>query len=281
MSRNHEIVGSYGPYGPRSRGFGSLDPGRRSQNMNDQRFPRLRDVTPEDFSALIRARRSVRDFRPDPIPDAVLAAILDDARHAPSWSNTRPYCLAVASGERADRLRAAYLRAFDAALGLQHRDPMALAKAVLLRRWPDADFKTWRPYPDDLRPRSVKVGRDLYAHLGIARDDRAARDAQARRNCEFFGAPTAVWVFVHEGLLPFSAHDAGLMLQTLMLSAQAHGVGSCPLGVLATWRHPVEAEFEILPRYKLVTGLALGYASEDPVNDFRAEHPPVALASER
>ena len=40
MSRNHEIVGSYRTYGPRSKGFGSLDPGRRSQNTIDQRFPR-------------------------------------------------------------------------------------------------------------------------------------------------------------------------------------------------------------------------------------------------
>ena len=42
MSRNHEIVGPYRTYGPRSRGFGSLDPGRRSQNMIDQRFPKAR-----------------------------------------------------------------------------------------------------------------------------------------------------------------------------------------------------------------------------------------------
>lgn len=65
------------------------------------------------------------------------------------------------------------------------------------------------------------------------------------------------------------------MLQTLMLSATAHGVGSCPLGVLATWRRPIDAEFEVPEDYKLITGLALGYASDDPVNDFRADHPPV------
>ncbi len=234
-----------------------------------------------EFAALVRSRHSVRDFRPDPIADDVLAAILDDARHAPSWSNTRPYCLAVASGERLDRLRDAYLRAFDAALGLLHRRPVAIARALLLRGLPDGDFRTWRRYPPDLRERSVRVGVGLYRHLGIERGDRAARDAQARRNCEFFGAPTVLWVFVHEALLPFSAHDAGLMVQTLMLSAQARGVGSCALGVLATWRGPVDAEFDVPPRYKLLTGLALGYPSDAPVNAFRAEHPPVTLAPGR
>lgn len=244
--------------------------------------PRLPGVMEEAFSRLVRDRYSVRDFVPDPIPSAVLDAILEDARYAPSWSNTRPYCLAIATGERKERLREAYLRAFDASLGLQHRRPLAVLAGLLLRRgWPDGDFKTWGRYPAGLRERSVKVGVALYRHLGIQRGDRAARDAQARRNCEFFGAPTVLWVLVHEKLLPFSAHDAGLMVQTMMLSAQAHGVGSCALGVLATWRHPIDAEFQIPKHYRLVTGLALGYPSKAGVNDFRAEHPPIDVARSR
>lgn len=238
-------------------------------------------MEPADFTALVTSRRSVRDFLPEPVPEQVLAAILDDARHAPSWSNTRGYCLAVASGEQLDRLRSAYVAEFDAALGMYHRKPAAFAKAALTGRLPDGDFKTWGRYPDDVRPRSVKVGVGLYQQLGIERGDRAGRDAWNRRNCEFFGAPTVVWVFAHGGLLPFSAQDAGLMLQTLMLSATSHGVGSCALGVLATWRRVIDAEFEIPRPYKLLTGLALGYASTASVNDFRAEHPPIALAQPR
>lgn len=232
-----------------------------------------------DFAALARVRRTVRDFLPDPVPRAVLDAVLADAREAPSWSNTRPYIVAVASGDQTERLRAAYLRAFDRALPLVRRNPKALLQALLFRRgYPDADFKTWRPYPPQLRERSVKLGKALYGHLGIERGDRAARDAQNRRNCEFFGAPTVLFVFAHRKLLPFSAHDAGLMLQTLMLSAAANGLASCPLGVLATWRHPVDAEFEIPKDYRLLTGLALGYASDAKVNEFRAEHPPLTQA---
>lgn len=235
----------------------------------------------EDFSTLVTARYTARDFRPDPIPEEVLAAVLDDARHAPSWSNTRPYCLAVASGDQADRLRQAYLKAFDDSLPLQRKERSALLKAAFGIGRPDGDFNTWNRYPDDLRTRSVAVGRALYRHLGIAREDRAGRDAQWRRNCEFFGAPTVALVFVHRKLLPFSAQDAGLMLQTLMLAATARGVASCPLGVLATWRGPSDAEFEIPADYQLITGLALGYASEDPVNEFRAEHPPIRLLPSR
>lgn len=230
-------------------------------------------MSPDDFAALLRARYSVRDFHPDPIDPTVLEAILDDARYSPSWSNTRPYCVALATGERLERLRSAYAAAFDASRDLQRRSLGAIAKAALTGRLPDGDFRTWKRLPDDLRPRSVEVGKALYQHLGIVRGDRAARDAHTRRNCEFFGAPAVLWVFVHRGLLPFSAQDAGLMLQTLMLAAQARGVGSCALGVLATWRGPVDAEFVIGKDYRLITAVALGYPSGDHVNEFRAEHP--------
>ncbi len=228
-------------------------------------------MTPEDFSELVRTRRSVRDFRPDPVPETLLTHILEDAKWAPSWTNTQPYFIAIASGEKTERLRQRYLELFDASLDAQHRRPLALLRMFLLRRGrPDGDFKTWRAYPRDLQPYRVKVGRELYSHLGIARQDRDARDAQWRRNCEFFGAPTIGFIFAHEGLLPFSAQDAGLMLQTLMLSAHANGVGTCPLGVLATWRGPVDAEFDIPPHYRLLTGIAIGYASDAHVNTFNA-----------
>ena len=81
--------------------------------------------------------------------------------------------------------------------------------------------------------------------------------------------------------MPFAALDAGIMLQTLFLSAKAHGVDSCPLGVLATWRRPFDAEFEAPADYRLITGFALGYASDAPVNDFRAERRPVRLVPTR
>ena len=238
-------------------------------------------MNPEAFSDLATARHSVRDFRPDPVPSQVLDAILDDARQAPSWSNTRPFMVALATGERADRLRSAYIAEFDATLPFQHKEPGAMARLVLSGKAPDGDYRTWAPYPAELLPHSQAVGGRLYAHMGIARQDREARDAAARRNCEAFGAPVIGFVLIHKDFMPFAALDAGLMLQTLFLSAKAHGVDSCPLGVLATWRRPFDAEFEAPADYHLITGFALGYASDAPVNDFRVERRPVRLVPTR
>ena len=238
-------------------------------------------MNPDAFSELAAARYSVRDFRPDPVATEIVEEILEDTRQAPSWSNTRPFMLALATGERADRLRAAYIAEFDVTLPVQHKKRGAMVRLALSGKAPDGDYRTWAPHPADLLPHSQAVGSQLYAHMGIARDDRKARDAAVRRNCEAFGAPVIGFVLVHKGLMPFAALDAGIMLQTLFLSAKAHGVDSCPLGVLATWRRPFDAEFEAPSDYRLITGFALGYASDAPVNDFRAERRAVRLVPTR
>lgn len=66
-----------------------------------------------------------------------------------------------------------------------------------------------------LQPRRRETGHGLYALLGIGRNDGAARDRQMRRNFEFFGAPTVIFLFAHKGLREFSVLDAGIYLQTV------------------------------------------------------------------
>ena len=72
----------------------------------------------------------------------------------------------------------------------------------------------------------------------------------------------------HGDLGTFAALDAGIMLQTLMLSAQSHGLATCAQGALATWGSPVRDEFDIPAGYKLLCGLSMGYASDHNVNAF-------------
>lgn len=48
-----------------------------------------------DLMQAIRERRSIRKFRPDPIPEEALGAVLEAARLAPSWANTQCWRLVV------------------------------------------------------------------------------------------------------------------------------------------------------------------------------------------
>jgi nitroreductase len=206
------------------------------------------------FEALLRSRRSVRDFRPDPVPDELLRAVIADAVSAPSWSNTQPYRLAVATGATRDRIAGALTETYDLA-------------AQLLAA-PDSDVDIPLTYPDDLQPQRRATGFGLYEVLGIARDDRESRNRQMRRNYEFFGAPAAIFVFVHSGLGLYSVLDAGFMLENLVLSAHARGLGTCAQGALAMWSGPVRAEFEVPDEYLLVCGVSIGYPSDHAVNAY-------------
>ena len=89
-----------------------------------------------------------------------------------------------------------------------------------------------------------------------------------RRNFEFFGAPTVIFLFAHKGLREFSVLDTGIFLNTLMLSAHARGLATCAQGALATWAGPIRAEFKVPAPYQLICGVSIGYASDAAVNNF-------------
>jgi nitroreductase len=106
--------------------------------------------------------------------------------------------------------------------------------------------------------------------MGVARGDKKLRDAAWARNYEFFGAPTEMFIYVHKSLGIHAASDAGLMMENLMLSAHAHGLGTCAQGAVSVWDDAVRAEFDIPKEYRLLTGLAIGYPSDAEINTFGA-----------
>jgi nitroreductase len=247
-------------------------PARRHRHLIDMQTSPTMDHPPASakaFSALVHTRRSVRDFLPTPIPQAVLDAVLADANASPSWSNTQPYRIAIASGAVRDRLKTELTARFDKGMAAQRGGWQSKLKLLITRDGlRDGDFATNFDYPEDLQPRRRATGHGLYELLRIGRNDHSAREAQMRKNFEFFGAPAAIFVFVHSCLREFSVLDAGIFVQTLMLSAHAHGLGTCAQGALATWAGPVRDVFDVPKHYKLICGVSMGYASEHAINDF-------------
>ena len=224
------------------------------------------------FKAFAASRRTTRDFLPTDVPEELIDKLIADAMTAPSWSNTRPFMVGVATGDRRDRISREFLNRWQAASGALSPGIWGKLKLAITRYGlPKSDYRVFRPYPKDLKPRQQKVGADLYGHIGIKREDHRARQAQWARNYEFFGAPVSLFIFTHSGLGEYSVSDAGLFMQNLMLSAHANGLGSCAQGASALWAEPVRKEFKVPKDYKLLCGIAIGYPSKDMVNDFRAE----------
>jgi nitroreductase len=219
-------------------------------------------LNPEQFHELAAARRSTRDFTSEPIDGSVLDEILNEGVTAPSWSNTRPFMVAVATGEQRDRISNALVKRLR-------------ESAEMPGQGASPDYTHVIPYPEGLIERSQRVGKGIYDTLEIDRTDKAARFKFLERNYEFFGAPAALFFFAHRGLDHFGTLDLGLYMQTVMLAAKARGIGTCAQGYLGNYPDIIRQEFDVSDDYALVCGMSIGYPSDHPINGWQAERLPI------
>jgi nitroreductase len=225
----------------------------------------------QEFSEFLASRRSTRDFLSTPVSPEVIEQILTDSLTAPSWSNTRPFKVAVASGDVRDRISAEFLSRWGVLSKIMRKGILNKLRIIYSRYGlPTSNRFIVKPYPAELKPRAERVGREMYETLGVTRGDRTARDQQWAKNYSFFGAPVELFIYVHKSLHIYAASDAGFMMQNLSLSAHAQGLGTCAQGAVAIWDDVVRKEFDVPKSYRLLCGVALGYPSDSAVNDFKA-----------
>ncbi|MDT0268834.1 nitroreductase [Streptomyces sp. DSM 44915] len=197
---------------------------------------------------LIRDRHATRAFRPEPVPEETLRAIFTLAGAAPSNSNAQPWRVAVASGASRDRLADA-IRAAHA--GQRRSAEFPYSEAM---------------YEPAHQARRAAFGAELYGTLGISPEDHAARAAYDVASLGFYGAPHVAFLFVGGDGDPRLAADVGAYLQTLLLAMAAHGVASCPQGLLSFYADQVRAELGVTGG-RLLVGVAFGHADGTaPVN---------------
>lgn len=226
---------------------------------------------PNEFSQFLASRRSTRDFLPTAVAPEIIEQILKDSLTAPSWSNTRPFKVAVATGESRERISREFLSRWSVLSKIMRKGILNKLRIVYSRYGlPTSNRSIAKPYPAELKPRAERVGREMYETFGVVRGDRTGRDQQWAKNYSFFGAPVELFIYVHKSLHVYAASDAGLMMQNLMLSAHAHGLGTCAQGAVAIWDDVVRKEFEVPKGYRLLCGIALGYPSDSSVNQFKA-----------
>jgi nitroreductase len=222
-------------------------------------------------SNFLASRRSTRDFLPTPVPQDIINQILTDALTAPSWSNTRPFKIAVATGDVRDRISCEFLSRWTVLSRIMRKGLKNKLRLIYSRYGlPTSNRTIVKPYVAELRPRAQRVGKELYELFGVKRGDRDARDKQWGKNYSFFGAPVEMFIYIHKSLHVYAASDAGLMMENLMLSAHGHGLGTCAQGAVNIWDDVVRREFDISKDYRLLCGLAIGYPSDSRVNSFKA-----------
>ena len=107
----------------------------------------------------ITSRRSVRAYKPDPVPQRTISHILEVASRAPSGTNMQPWHVHIFTGDALNSLTSSVLDAF----------------------WnePDEHQSDRQHYLEKIRDpylaRRRKVGWDLYGILGIGKGEREDR----------------------------------------------------------------------------------------------------------
>ena len=210
-----------------------------------------------NVSDAVAARHSIRAFQDKPVSNELIEELLTKAARAPSGGNLQPWRVYVISGQTMPKFQA-FLQSSDI-----------------------KDTPAYDVYPKDLkspyRDSRFKVGEDMYALLGIPREDKAARFAHLARNYVFFDAPVGLFCFVDKQMGPPQWSDLGMFLQTFMLLAQEAGLDTCAQEAWAMRANTVSAFVEADENLMLFCGMALGYGDHDkPVNSLVSDREPLS-----
>ena len=208
----------------------------------------------------LKARISTRAYIDRLVPEALVRDILDIAKFAPSGGNLQPWRVHVVTGAARDRL-------VDAVKKSLADNPFANEFEIAV--YPE---NLWEPF----RTRRFTVGEQMYALVGVPREDKAARLKWFQQNFEFFGAPVGLVFTLDRRFDKGQWAHLGMFMQSIALTAVEKGLASCMQECWAARAKTVAAFLGLPETEQVYCGMALGYPDADaPVNRLRSERAPL------
>ena len=203
------------------------------------------------FDDVIQQRRSIRGYLNKPVPKALVREVLELAMRAPTSYNTQPWNFYVVTGDVLERIRAGNV-------------------ARTLAGVPDSrEFRTGPDYAGPHRERQIGVAKQLFAAMGIERENKAKRHEWVLRGFRQFDAPVSIVVTYDRSIegsdvAPF---DCGGVVNSIVNVAWARGLG-CVINRQGIMQSPVvRAEAGIPDDQMIQTCIAMGWPDESfPAN---------------
>jgi len=209
----------------------------------------------------IKARRSIRAFKPEPVTTEVLMAIMETSVRAPSGVNAQPWEFYVVKGRVLDELRKACVEQVRQGLDPEPDLPLANKK------------RGEKGLQGVYRDRQVTVAKQIFEILGIGKGDDRAMQEYTESMYRFYDAPAAIILIMDESLkMSWPVIDMGVMCQTIALIALEYGLGTCIMRAMVDYPAVVRQVVGIPASKKIMVGLAIGYPDwEDPLNQLITE----------
>ncbi len=212
-----------------------------------------------DFERLVETRKSVRGFKKDPVPRALIEGIIEIAKRAPSSMNTQPWHVHVLTGEPLERVRRRNMEEMSASAT------------------PKRDIAGHGEYQGVHRGRQVDIAKKLFGAMGIARDDKPMRQDWVLRGFRQFDAPVSL-VLAYDRVLDPGAvchFDLGALCYGIVLAAWDRGLGSVINGQ-GIMRSDIVREVANIPEDQVImTCIAMGFPDDSfAANAVRSDRQP-------
>ena len=206
----------------------------------------------------IESRRSIRGYKPIPVPKETLIQILEVAIRAPSYDNAQPWGFTILGGKVLNDLRE------------------ALQQQSLAGMSPHPDFPL-ETLGRVHRSRYVELAKSLFQLMDIAREDKEKRVQWLSKMVGFFDAPNAIIVTADA---EFSGHYSmfclGAVSQNIALAALNFGLGTCLDVAAIVYPEVIRSVVGIPESKKVAIGIAIGYPDWDfPANELRSTREPL------
>lgn len=214
-----------------------------------------------DLLEAIDGRKSIRAFKPEPVPKDVLMEILGIATRAPSSVNSQPWEFFIAQGEALEALRRASLEEYR--LGKPPVPELGMGRSKGVAPALEGVF----------RERQVGLARQIFKLVGIQKGDKAGIEKWNESMVQFYGAPMIIVIVIDKSLQSkWPIVDVGLVTGYIALTAQNYGLGTCIMRAIVDYPEQVRKIVGIPDSKFIIVGIAIGYPDWDhPVNELRAD----------
>ncbi len=203
-----------------------------------------------DLIEAMKERKSIRAFKPDPVPKETIEEILQLTIHAPSAINLQPWEFVVAMGEEKERLSRRLIKSYK-------------------ERQISCTPETVKPLPKTFGKRGAKTlegMNPLFKEMGVE-----ANQFINEGSCNFYGAPVAIVLCLDDAFSEARNVDIGVALGYFVLAAHHFGLATCPIGVITAYEDDIKDLLNIPENKKVIIGVALGYPDgRSPINRFKS-----------
>lgn len=198
-----------------------------------------------DVAEAIKTRKSIRAFKPDPVPQDVIRDIIEQAQRAPSWADTQPWEFAIVTGAKLKAIQEGFIER-----GMQ--DPTS--EVARPYEFPE-------PYMARIRALAPKDRKEM------------TEDEMKERmliNFKHYGSTTCIYLLVDKtiiyqdkGVNVWSMYDSGSAVQNIMLLAVSKGLGTIAQAQAVVYPDIIRKHVAIPANKLIALGIAIGYPDKD------------------